>query len=287
MKQNDSEKKLLFDLHVHTSTVSRCGKVLPEDVTGLYAAAGYTGIAITDHFFQAYFDSLGDLSWEAKIDRYLEGYRRARADSHGLKVYLGMEFRNTCTDDDFLVLGLTEEFFYTHPETYRLSWEDAFDLFHRSGAVVIQAHPCRMRLVQLSGGRLNKDFSTIEMLRCLREHPGARRMSWQECMDRIRRGETELFADPVFLRVCTPRCVDRLDGVEAYNGNQNWMLDPDEVERLCEEHPHLIRLSSSDFHEVRHCARGGIELPFVPQDEAELAAALRDRKIAALLTSRA
>ena len=287
MKQEPSAKGLFFDLHIHTSAVSRCGMIPPEDVTGLYAAAGYTGIAITDHFFKAYFDSLGDLPWEAKIDRYLEGYRRAKQNSHGLKVYLGMEYRNTCTDDDFLVLGLTEEFFYTHPETYLLPWEKAFDLFHQNDAVVIQAHPCRMRLVQYSNGRLNKDFLGIEMLRYLREHPGVPRIDWNEGMEKFRQGETELFRSPVFLRLCSPRCIDRLDGVEVYNGNQNWMQDPAEVAWLCEEHPELFRISSSDFHAVQHCARGGIELPFVPENDRELASALRSRKIVRLLTSRA
>ena len=83
MKQENSENTFIFDLHVHTSAVSACGRIAPEDVTGLYAAAGYTGIAITDHFFKEYFDSLGALSWEEKTDRYLEGYRRAKRDAHG------------------------------------------------------------------------------------------------------------------------------------------------------------------------------------------------------------
>ena len=276
------EQNYLFDIHVHTGIVSACGRVDPEDVTGLYATAGYTGIVITDHFHKEYFDSLGGLSWKEKMDRYLAGYRRAKENAHGLAVYLGLEFRNTCTDDDFLVYGLTEEFLYSHPETYLLSWEDAFDLFHRNGAVVIQAHPCRMRLVQCFGKKLKNDFYTIEMLRWLREHPDTPVMEWKEGMRRIHSGQTEEFQSPVFLRVCTLRCPDHLDGVEIYNGNQNWMQNPDELERILKQYPHLIATAASDFHVVSHCARGGIKLPFVPEDSQQLAQALKAGRITGL-----
>lgn len=283
MEREAKENRFLFDIHTHTSAVSACGQIAPEDVTGLYAAAGYSGIAVTDHFFKEYFDSLGSLTWEKKTDRYLEGYRRAKQNAHGLKVYLGMEFRNTRTSDDFLVLGLTEEFFYAHPETYLLPWEEAFELFHRHGAVVIQAHPCRMRMVQICGNSMKKNFSAIEMLRRLREYPDTPRMGWDEGMERLRASGGGEETATALLRVCTPRCPELLDGVEVYNGNQDWVQDPAEVEALCSAHPRLVRVSASDFHAVKHCARGGIALPFVPADGKELASAIRGGQITELI----
>lgn len=285
MKQTDTPSSLLFDLHVHTSAVSQCGQVPPEETAALYAAAGYTGIVITEHFHKTYFDSLGSIPWEQKIDRYLEGYRRAQRAARGLKVYLGLEFRNTATDDDFLVIGLTEQFLREHPETYLLPWQHAFPLFQQNGAVVIQAHPCRMRMFHLENGVVRKDFFSIEMLRQLKEHPDTPCIGWREGMEKLRQGETEFFRSPVFLRVCTLRCPELLDGIEVYNGNQHWVQNPAEVEAICRQYPRLIQTASSDFHEVMHCARGGVVLPFVPEDAQQLAAALRSRQITRLVRS--
>lgn len=283
MKQ--TENSFIFDLHVHTNAVSRCGEVAPEEVTALYAAAGYTGIVITEHYHKAYFDSLGGICWKDKINQYLEGYRRARQNAHGLRVFFGLEFRNTATDDDFLVIGLPEQFLYDHRETYLLPWEDAFPLFQRHGALVIQAHPCRMRMFQTRNGAIFKDFYSIEMLRQLKEHPDTPCVSWQEGMEKVRQGDTEFFRSPVFLRVCNLRCPELLDGIEVYNGNQHWVQNPTEVQAICEKYPHLLQTASSDFHEVMHCARGGVVLPCVPENEQQLAQALRNTRPLPLVRS--
>lgn len=287
MKQTDNTPSFIFDLHVHTDAVSQCGEVSPEDAVGLYTAAGYTGIVITDHFHQRYFDSLGDIPWEQKVDRYLEGYRRARQAARELQVYLGLEFRNTDTDDDFLVIGLTEEFLYQHPETYRLPLRQAFPLFQSNGAVVIQAHPCRTRMFHLENGTVRRNFFPIEMLRQLHEHPDTPCFEWKEGMDKLHSGDTDFFRSPLFLRVCHLQCPDLLDGVEVYNGNQHWFQNPAELEEICRRYPHLIQTASSDFHEVMHCARGGVELPFVPENAQQLAEALRGGSITRLVCSRA
>ncbi len=277
------EQELKFDLHVHTNAVSSCGEVSPEDMTGLYAAAGYAGVAVTEHFHQTYFDSLGDLSWPEKVNRYMEGYRRACAQPHGLKVYFGLEYRNTKTEDDFLVYGLTRQFLCEHPEPYRLPWAEAFALFRQNGAVVIQAHPVRMRMVSYENGAARRNYLDIQMLRRLLEHPDTRRIPWGEGNESLRTGTAAAWGGPVFLRVCDLRCPESLDGIEVYNGNLHWVQDPREIDAICAAHPGYIRLSSSDFHEPAHCGRGGIVLPRTPQNEAELCMMLRTGQIQRLI----
>lgn len=277
------KRQQIFDLHVHTSAVSACGKVLPEDVTGLYAAAGFTGIVITEHFHKEYFDSLGELPWQMKIDHYLEGYRRAKNNSHGLSIYLGMEFRNTSTDDDFLVIGLSEKFLYDNPETYLLPWEQAFDLFHKNDAVIIQAHPCRIKLIHYREGRIYKGFKSIEMQRQLMENPQTPIMDWKEGMQKIFDEDVEAFKNPVFLKACNLQCPEQLDGIEVFNGNLNWSQNLREINMICKKYPHLVQISASDFHEISHCARGGVSLPYIPQNEKELAVMIKEGKISGLI----
>ena len=43
--------QFVYDPHIHTSVGSRCGRRLPEDIVRLFHKLGYTGIFITDHFF--------------------------------------------------------------------------------------------------------------------------------------------------------------------------------------------------------------------------------------------
>ena len=43
-----------YDIHTHTSEVSPCGKVEAEKVVELYKEAGYTGIVITDHYYEGF-----------------------------------------------------------------------------------------------------------------------------------------------------------------------------------------------------------------------------------------
>ena len=126
-------EKFLIDIHVHTSEVSGCGQVKAEDAVKMYHSAGYQGLMITDHFHKQYFDGLKLESWEKKIDRYLEGYHKAQKEGQrlGMEILLGMEFRNCETDNDFLIIGVTEDFLYTHPDLYELPLTKAIDLFHQ------------------------------------------------------------------------------------------------------------------------------------------------------------
>ena len=167
-------EKFLIDIHVHTSEVSGCGQVKAEDAVKMYHSAGYQGLMITDHFHKQYFDGLKLESWEKKIDRYLEGYHKAQKEGQrlGMEILLGMEFRNCETDNDFLIIGVTEDFLYTHPDLYELPLTKAIDLFHQNGMLVIQAHPVRCRIVGMEDGELYTKYRTEEMLDMLEAYSG-------------------------------------------------------------------------------------------------------------------
>lgn len=134
-----------YDLHVHTSNVSPCAHVQAEEVVRLYAQAGYTGIVITDHYYDRFFQRLEPLPWRDKIARYLEGYHLAKkaGEKLGVDVFLGAEVKLNNSLNDYLVYGVNEEFLLEYPALYQLELEQLYRLLRTNGMLLYQAHPFR------------------------------------------------------------------------------------------------------------------------------------------------
>ncbi len=138
----------IIDTHVHTSEVSSCGRVHAEEIVELYSDKKYNALVITDHYFEAYFESLGNISWEKKIDSYLKGYRTARkaGKKAGIDVFLGIELRFNTHPNDFLVYGADEDFLYDFPELYRMTPKEFSELKKGKDIALFQAHPFREKM---------------------------------------------------------------------------------------------------------------------------------------------
>lgn len=137
-----------YDLHVHTSDISRCAKRTSEEIISDYAELGYDGVVITDHFDKGYMDSYGDIPWEEKVDCQLAGFYNAKevGDRLGVKVFLGMELRIPVPEKvEILVFGLTVEFIKKHENFHLLSAKELYDLLViKNNMTVFQAHPFRI-----------------------------------------------------------------------------------------------------------------------------------------------
>lgn len=140
---------LKYDTHVHTSEVSYCAKVSAKETVKMYKDAGYHGIVITDHYCDSYFIGLGGLSWNEKIDCYLEGYNIASnaGKKLGLKVILGMEIRFLENANDYLVYGIDEKFLRNNKELYKLSLKEFRGLTKGENILIFQAHPFRPKMI--------------------------------------------------------------------------------------------------------------------------------------------
>ena len=138
-----------YDTHVHTSETSPCGWVSAAELVHLYKDAGFHGIAITDHYFDGFFEALGDMSWEEKVDNYLKGYKIALSEGKkiGLNVILGMEIRFGSNPNDYLVYGIDEEFLKENRELYNLDLSRFRDLIRNKPILMYQAHPFRPYIV--------------------------------------------------------------------------------------------------------------------------------------------
>ncbi|CCZ35347.1 putative uncharacterized protein [Firmicutes bacterium CAG:646] len=143
--------------------------------------------------------------------------------------------------------------------------------------LVIQAHPVRCRIVGIEAGKLYTEYRSEQMLHILEANPEMEEMSYNEGMKMLKNTPVEQWKMPLKLKVCDLMCEDKLDGIEAYNGNCNWVQEPEKVKEILERHPEYIQISASDFHGPEHLARGGIVLDRRVKTSQELKDALVER----------
>lgn len=135
-----------YELHMHTRQGSACGQWDIEDMIRAYAARGYTGAVVTDHFLGGNTCIDRSLPWEEIVAAYSTAYRRGQALAKELDFDLlfGIE-EGYGGGKEFLVYGVEPEFLLERPflrsaETAVWSRE-----VHGVGGVLIYAHPFRNR----------------------------------------------------------------------------------------------------------------------------------------------
>ena len=112
----------LYDLHVHTSNYSPCGRSSADEMCRKAISLGLTGIALTEH----------DLWWPESE------FRKLQAKFPDLIVLKGVEY--VCLKDEFLVF-LPEPNYGTDLRFRNIS--ELISRVHDLGGVVIWAHPFR------------------------------------------------------------------------------------------------------------------------------------------------
>ncbi len=137
--------RFLYELHFHTKESSPCAVTPAAEMVRAYKKRGYTGVIVTDHFVNCnrYFHT--EQPWEEKIERYLQGFREAKAegDKIGLDVFFGWEYTFRETMDDFVTFGVAPEFLLRHPELCSLPLAEYTALVRSYGGMVWHAHPFR------------------------------------------------------------------------------------------------------------------------------------------------
>ncbi|MBE7050954.1 MAG: histidinol phosphatase [Ruminococcaceae bacterium] len=132
-----------YELHLHTSESSKCGRVAAADMVKVYKDLGYTGIFVTDHFLNGNTTVPKDLPWKDRVDAFFAGYDNALAEGKkiGIDVFYGWEYCFGGTD--FLTYGLSKQWLYDHPECVEISPKEYCKLVHESGGFIVHAHPFR------------------------------------------------------------------------------------------------------------------------------------------------
>jgi len=133
----------LYEIHMHTSPVSKCARSTVKEMLTYYASMGYRGVFVTNHFIDGNINIDRSLPYEDRIRFYFSDYEEAKRleKEYGIDVFLGVELWYGGTD--FLVFGLDREWFLAHPEIEGMKKSDELRLMRAEGALIIQAHPFR------------------------------------------------------------------------------------------------------------------------------------------------
>ena len=143
-----------YELHTHTKECDLAACMPAAEIVRKYHEAGYDGIVITDHYFRMFEDlwfteELKDADHRQYIDRWLLGYRQAKAegDRLGMTVLPGAEVRLDSHNNDYLIYGVDEDFFYQAPRLHRLNTIAELVSVVPPDACVVLAHPFRETMV--------------------------------------------------------------------------------------------------------------------------------------------
>ena len=139
-------KTFKYETHLHTSEGSKCAVTKAVDYIKSYKKLGYSGIFITNHFFNGNTTVPKDLPWKERIEKFCEGYNlalEATKNDDDFNVFLGLE--QTFNNDDYLVYGFDKNYLKEHPEIENMNQQELFLEVEKVGGLMIQAHPFRLR----------------------------------------------------------------------------------------------------------------------------------------------
>lgn len=136
----------LYETHCHCSRCSACAVSDPRELVAAYAAAGYAGLVLTDHFIWGNTCVDAALPWKVRMQRYYDAFLEAKAAARGLDfdVIFGIEHAYG-HGKEVLIYGVELPFLLENPDIPEISLEELVERVHRQGGVVIQAHPYRDR----------------------------------------------------------------------------------------------------------------------------------------------
>ncbi len=137
-----------YETHLHTNGVSLCAKADIEENLRYYKSLGYTGVFVTNHFVDC--GILCDRtepgrSYDERLDFFFDECDRAKVlgKEIGIAVFSGVEMTHGGTD--FLVYGLSRDFYHAHSElrANEVAKSELLPKLIEYGALVVQAHPFR------------------------------------------------------------------------------------------------------------------------------------------------
>lgn len=136
-------KEYLYETHMHTAEASKCATGTAAEMVRAYADLGYSGIIVTDHFFNGNTAIPRHLPWKERVELFCRGYENALEEGSrtGIHVFFGWEYAFYGTE--FLTYGLDKEFVLGHPDMLDWSVEKYINTVHDHGGFVVHAHPYR------------------------------------------------------------------------------------------------------------------------------------------------
>lgn len=132
-----------YETHLHTAEGSGCASAPGVEMARAHKENGYTGIFVTDHFFNGNTTVPRELPWRDKVELFCKGYENALEEGKkiGLEVFFGFEY---CYQGmDFLVYNLDKQWLLDHEDIDKMPPRKVFAEMHQGGGFIIHAHPFR------------------------------------------------------------------------------------------------------------------------------------------------
>ena len=188
-------KKYKYQMHIHTSPCSACGRMSPKELCEALHENGYQGTVLTNHFYHGNsgIDRSENTTWEMFVSAYEKDYLECleEAKKYDLDILFGIE-EAVVPGLELLCYGLTPKILYDNPELKNAPVERWVEIMRKNNVVLIQAHPFREAFYIPNPGNLpvelmdgvevyNSGNSTEEMnqkaLNFAKEHPNLLRTS--------------------------------------------------------------------------------------------------------------
>ena len=136
----------LYETHLHTAGVSKCAISSGAEYIEGYIDRGYSGIMVTDHFYNGNSGLSKRLPWKEWVNRFCQGFEEAKEEGErlGLDVFFGWE-ETFDGFDDYLIYGLDKNWLLEHPEVRNWTRSEQYRFVKEAGGCVVQAHPFRQR----------------------------------------------------------------------------------------------------------------------------------------------
>jgi len=134
-----------YEMHIHTSPCSGGGADICEHIDNL-RNKGYSGMVVTNHFYNGDNRIDKNLPWEEFVDAYRKDYIYGLeyAKKVDFDLLFGLE-EHIGNGQEILIYGITAEQIAAHSELKAASAEIYADVVHSLGGLVYQAHPYRDR----------------------------------------------------------------------------------------------------------------------------------------------
>ncbi|MDD4326996.1 MAG: histidinol phosphatase [Eubacteriales bacterium] len=176
-----------YEMHSHTSEVSRCSHISATELVRRYYDIGFTGLCVTDHFYGNHYSSDG-IPWKDRVRDFCFGYDIARSEGErlGIDVFFALEYTVT-PGTDFLIYGISEEWLSENQDSCRSTFKEFSSSVRASGGFIVQAHPFRegtyIPMISLAPG----DIDGAEVFNACRLESENERADWYaESFDLIR-----------------------------------------------------------------------------------------------------
>ena len=132
-----------YETHFHSAPVSKCGSYSVRDNMEFYKRIGYDGIFLTNHFLDANIGGDRSRPYEEQIEFFFTDIEEGERLSNeiGIKFFWGVE--TSYLGSDFLVYGLSKEWYLAHPEIMSVSRKEMLTMMAEDGALIVHAHPFR------------------------------------------------------------------------------------------------------------------------------------------------